>query len=314
MIGFQGVRVEWLPEEAAMRRKMERHLMEMLSRRGFQEVGVPLLEARTGDGDHPGEGFRPAVSLRSDFTRAVARLAVSSLAHHPRPLKLAYSGPVFRPCGQEERQLSEVWQVGGEVVGASSKADREIMTLAAEGVKLLACQGQSQIILGDVALLRQLLSSLGLDAPSRLWVEKLLSRGDLTGVEGLLKAALTDEVRARAVMDLISFAGSEEETSRRWREAGGSLDSLNGLLEMGEEFGRQALYSLGLTRELDYYTGPVFVVYAGGSRLPVAQGGRYDDLLSSLGESQPATGFSWNLDQLYRVCRPVALTAYPGIH
>ncbi|HMQ57201.1 MAG TPA: ATP phosphoribosyltransferase regulatory subunit [Rhizobiaceae bacterium] len=59
-------------------------------------------------------------------------------------------------------------------------------------------------------------------------------------------------------------------------------------------------YRAAFGRPLDYYSGLVFEVFAGGGELPVIGGGRYDRLLSMLGAANPVpgVGFSVWLDRL----------------
>jgi histidyl-tRNA synthetase len=65
---------------------------------------------------------------------------------------------------------------------------------------------------------------------------------------------------------------------------------------------------LSLGRGLRYYTGLVFEIYhdAPGGSLQVCGGGRYDELVSSLGgrEAVPAVGFSFGLERLNLVLGP----------
>ncbi len=62
------------------------------------------------------------------------------------------------------------------------------------------------------------------------------------------------------------------------------------------------IVDLSLGRGLQYYTGLVFEVYGdvGGSIMQLCGGGRYDDLVRSLGgkESVPAAGFSFGLERV----------------
>jgi ATP phosphoribosyltransferase regulatory subunit len=68
---------------------------------------------------------------------------------------------------------------------------------------------------------------------------------------------------------------------------------------------------LGAIRDFDYYTGIIFEGYGPEIGRPVAQGGRYDGLLSRFGRPAPATGFVVQLDlvweMLARGSRPPAL-------
>jgi ATP phosphoribosyltransferase regulatory subunit len=58
------------------------------------------------------------------------------------------------------------------------------------------------------------------------------------------------------------------------------------------------LADLGETRELEYYTGPVFQLLAHGPGEPVASGGRYDALYRRFGAPSPAAGVALDLNHL----------------
>lgn len=63
--------------------------------------------------------------------------------------------------------------------------------------------------------------------------------------------------------------------------------------------GVEVSVDLGLARDIAYYTGPVFEVWAGsGVDVRLAVGGRYDDLVKALGGNQdvPALGFACTLE------------------
>ena len=93
------------------------------------------------------------------------------------------------------------------------------------------------------------------------------------------------------------------------------LSSLEASLEafaLHDLKGVDASVDLGLARDIAYYTGPVFEVWAGGSGngVRLAGGGRYDGLVKALGGSQdvPALGFACTLELVMD-----ALSAVGGI-
>jgi ATP phosphoribosyltransferase regulatory subunit len=55
---------------------------------------------------------------------------------------------------------------------------------------------------------------------------------------------------------------------------------------------------LGETRHFAYYTGTTFQLHAHGPGVPIASGGRYDNLLAGFGRPLPAFGFAFGLDDL----------------
>jgi ATP phosphoribosyltransferase regulatory subunit len=61
----------------------------------------------------------------------------------------------------------------------------------------------------------------------------------------------------------------------------------------------RVIFDLGLTRDLDYYTGAVFEVYDPAAGAPLGGGGRYDELLGRFGRDLPAVGWAIGLDRLH---------------
>jgi histidyl-tRNA synthetase len=79
--------------------------------------------------------------------------------------------------------------------------------------------------------------------------------------------------------------------------------ALSSLAEYAEAFGfaQYITVDLSLARGLDYYTGPVFEVFAEGHEDygSIAGGGRYDEIVQLFGgEPTPATGISFGVDRL----------------
>ena len=67
---------------------------------------------------------------------------------------------------------------------------------------------------------------------------------------------------------------------------------------------RNITLDLSLLQTYDYYTGIVFEVVSANGQHVLAQGGRYDELLSSYhpeGKVTPGVGFSMNIQELHQV-------------
>ncbi len=305
---------EWLPEEAARRRDMESELCRILREAGYGEVRVPLLESAGPGSDYRLLGANgEMVALRSDFTRSVVGLALRSLSRS-RPLRLFYSGPVFRPVGPGG-ESSELWQVGAEILGAVTGGDAEVLRLAIEGVARVAPPGRIRAVIGHAGLTEKALERAGLTGNDRELAGHLLRSGDMVGMESLLEDKVTAHQGVRSLMELLLFAGSSEETARRWEDCGGSCEELQEILALGRNIPATSSYSLGLSPGLSYYTGAVFKVYAGDDPGCLAHGGRYDDLASRLGQDEPATGFVWNLDNLLEISTAIrSRVTFAGIH
>ncbi|WP_007196230.1 ATP phosphoribosyltransferase regulatory subunit [Hoeflea phototrophica] len=104
----------------------------------------------------------------------------------------------------------------------------------------------------------------------------------------------------RAAETLAAFASS---AGLDIRSAQTSFEArLDALSERGEDLS-SIHWRAAFGRPLDYYTGLVFEIAAGGANLVLAGGGRYDRLMALLGAQAPipAVGFSLWLDRIETV-------------
>ena len=101
------------------------------------------------------------VSLRPEYTASILRYYLQESPPGPLPLRVQYSGPVFRY--QEDTSASRQFvQIGAELLGSSSpRADAEILALACGAVSRLGLSSY-RLEMGDVGVLRSILESLGL--------------------------------------------------------------------------------------------------------------------------------------------------------
>jgi ATP phosphoribosyltransferase regulatory subunit len=105
----------------------------------------------------------------------------------------------------------------------------------------------------------------------------------------------------------------------RWRNPalGTQVENYwNSLVRFAEELKRMRLtdhltFDLTLTRDISYYSGIVFEVFANGVGAPVALGGRYDGLLASFGAPAPAVGFTYEIERLMAALSEVEWTSQP---
>jgi ATP phosphoribosyltransferase regulatory subunit len=136
-----------LPPAAEAASQLVRTVVDAFAARGYERVAPPLVEAeaslqswlgkplggalfRTSD-PTTGEGL----ALRPDITGQVARIAATRLASAPRPLRLAYAGPVLRGRAGQLSPERELTQAGAELVGSDDvPALAELITTALEAL------------------------------------------------------------------------------------------------------------------------------------------------------------------------------------
>ena len=161
------------PQELHRRTTARDILQAHLSSHGYRAIDTPLLEPtelflRKSGGElatrmytfnDPG-GNR--VSLRPEFTPSVIRYYLERAEGEPLPMRLQYTGPVFRY--DEAGRFNQVHQTGAEVIGAASPdSDGELLALAMDGLSQLGAPSPVCIV-GHVGVLHLMLSELGISS------------------------------------------------------------------------------------------------------------------------------------------------------
>lgn len=142
-----------LPPEAEAGARLLRTVIDVVAAHGYERVQPPLAEyeanlARWLAGPAGGALIRasdPAsgkgLAFRPDITGQIARMASTRLADVPRPLRLAYGGPVLRARGSEIDPARERTQAGAELIGHDGVvAVGEVLGLAIEALEACAVE------------------------------------------------------------------------------------------------------------------------------------------------------------------------------
>ncbi len=295
-----------LPLEAARITAAMRSCLDVLGAHGYDRVRPPLLEFEASlagrmAGVTVGESssmFRfvdPAslrtLALRSDMTPQIGRIAATSLAAAPRPLRLAYCGDTVVIKASQLDPARERLQLGAELIGADSvAAASEVVMLAIEALKAAGLTGISvDFTLPDlVDTLAE--KTFPLVPEAREAVRRELDTKDAGG----LKAA-----GGAAYLPLLYATGPFESALAALRavDAGGALKSrLDGLEAIAAHIGDAARITLDPTERhgFEYQSWFGFTLYAEGMRRAAGRGGTY----RIAGSQEAATGFTLYLDRL----------------
>lgn len=309
--GFRDV----LADEACTRERIARDVQACFAARGYLPIETPTLEVmdvmRAG-GRMPGSPFKffdasgDLLAMRPDVTLQVARMCATRLAGQPGPLRFRYMQRVFREAeGRMQAQAREMTQIGVECIGeAGPQADAEVVELMAEALELAGARG-CKLALATVGVLRALLAASGASAQ---WTEQVLAAfhasnfvevdrltGEGTAVPPVFAAAIRALPRIRGgreavgqVRALVAPLGCED-----------GLDDFERTCDLLAEAGLadRILVDFSVMSSFDYYTGIVFEAYAPELGTPLGSGGRYDNMIGSYGESRPAAGFAFSLEQ-----------------
>lgn len=304
-----------LPELAACKRAVENRILDVFTRWGYRETVTPVFEYSVvfdgmSDGSPEGAAYRfmdergRSLVLRPDFTAPLARVATTSLAGEPRPLRLCYCGNIYRHVMGLTGHRREMAQAGVELIGAKGTgSDAEAVALAVAALKETGLSG-FKICIGHVGFLKTLLDACGVEGETGELAKKYLNIKDFVSLRQLVESLGLTPVARESLLGLSTLRGGREvlERAATLLPAGceNILLQLSDLWEMLNEYGVENDVSLDLSmvRDMAYYTGMVFEGYAPGLGFPVCGGGRYDSLLSRFGMADPAVGFGISIDNL----------------
>jgi histidyl-tRNA synthetase len=304
---------DFYPDAMRRRRTLENVWREVSLRAGFEEVDGPIFESldlyiqKSGPEivgqlyNFEDKGGRP-VALRPEFTPSLARMVAARQAALPRPVKWFNISRVCRYERSQKGRLREFFQWNCDILGAPGiAADAECIAVAIDALRRLGVTpGEVEVRLSSRKLLAALLVRLGLrdEVIPRVYTV-LDKRGKVPGdvLEKMLDGlSLTAEQRkgidaifAYASPEEIPVAGPDDPVT----EPLDALRQLLTLLDEGYGVAEFVRFDIGIVRGLAYYTGPVWEVFdTGGQLRSLFGGGRYDNLIDSMGgQPMAACGF-----------------------
>jgi ATP phosphoribosyltransferase regulatory subunit len=251
------------------------------------------------------------LALRPDFTSLVARTVATRFGGRPRPVRLCYSGEVFRYDEPRHGRRNEFHQIGIEQVGyAGLAADLEVLLVAREAMAAVGIESPI-LTLSHAGFHRALLQASGIVGDDAMALRERWQRRSgedlrryLSGLgiaENHLLAAIPGLVGADALREARGLL-----TSGRFEgPALAAIADLETLVAAGRDLGLGDCLQvdLGDASALDYYTGMTFRAFGPGAPAEVGSGGRYDDLLGALGTREPAIGMVLYLERLLEAAK-----------
>ncbi len=309
---------DFLFNEMKERKSVENTMRRVFETYAFQEIKTPIFEDLSLFTMKSGEGIIEEIyhfqdkggrdlALRPELTAPVARIYLNQLQKAPKPIKMYYFGSCFRYERPQAGRFRQFWQMGCEIIGGKSPdSEAEIIALAAHCLEELKLENY-QIHLGNLGILRGILSDNGVLSDRQDQIMALIDKGDVEGLKTLLKEMELSEKSSAILLKLVGMQGHQEiigqvkELIEEYPDALTALEELDLLLTMLEAFGfTNYIVNLGIARGLDYYTGTVFEIYMEGlgAQKQISGGGTYNLIEIFGGEKVESTGFAFGFDRV----------------
>ncbi len=210
-----------LPEELLRQQQVARRLNQRIALHGYQPIDLPMLEHRDLYMRKLGEELVGKIyefsfngrdlALRPEWTASVLRAYIANkFSEYPLPLRLSYTGPVFRYERPQRGTWRQFTQVGVEMIGAPSpRGDAEVLALACAGLDAVGISDY-RVNLGHIGIIRTLLGSLGLSERTRSVLTWSLERMRSRGVDAVRDALLSEIEGERQAFDTTILEGLDD--------------------------------------------------------------------------------------------------------
>ncbi len=297
-----------------MMRSADQALMKCYRKRGYYEVMTPLLEHY--------DVFTKAVSalkdqnirkitdggnifvIRPDSTTPIGRLVATKLKEEAMPLRLCYSQDIIRITNGLNPGTAQIRQSGIELIGATGlRAELEIAETALSSLKELGLSGY-KLELGHAGIYKSLVNAVDFTDEDEELLRELIDEKNYPAINDLLKPyRVKYTAECETLMQLPRLFGDVRilDTAIEIFENAGAKTALKYLYQLYAALStlgldKNIVLDLGLSGNMNYYTGIILSGYASGAGERVLSGGRYDSLYSNYGLEYSATGFAINLD------------------
>ena len=319
---FQSIKgfYDILPEHTPLWFKLEDTARRVLAQYGYKNIRMPLVESTDlfvrSVGEHTDivekemYAWQDALNgdkltLRPEGTAGCVRAVIESNLTYNGPVRLWYSGAMFRHENVQKGRQRQFHQIGVEAFGFDSPQ------VDAEQIVLLARLWR-ELGISDVELQ---INSIG-DAHERAAYREVL----IAYFEQHLDS-LDEDAKRRLHSNPLRILDSKNPRMQALCEAAPKLiDCLgdatrahfDGLCALLREAGVAFSVNARLVRGLDYYNRTVFewVTTKLGAQGTIAGGGRYDSLVERLGgEPTPACGFGIGLERVFLLMQEYGVVA-----
>lgn len=248
------------------------------------------------------------MALKPDVTLSVAKDA----EWHPGVTqKIYYDDEVYR-MSSYSHDFREIMQTGVECMGDVDLFDEcEIVIMAVRSLDLIS--NDYVLDISHMGVVREVINELGLSQPDVKRVLHCLGQKNAHGALAVCNEAGVPKEAADKLLRLIGSYGEMDKVLAEIRglvseEAASNLSRVRDVLK-AEKLDNRVRFDFSVVNEMGYYNGIMFDGFVKGLSKPVIAGGRYDNLMKSMGKKCGAVGFSVSLDALDELSRQNRKTA-----
>ena len=309
--GVRGTR-DFYPEDMRLRNWLFDNFTIASLSHGFEEYDAPVLEYEELYTRKQGEEITKqlynfqdkgnrSVSLRPEMTPSLARMVMARSGSLPMPIKWFSIPQCWRYERTQRGRGREHYQWNVDIWGTTEiSADAELISVLVTFFEEIGLtSGDIVIRISSRKVLEEVLGSLGVEGDSFAQTCIIVDKMDKLSSEVIEKQLSELGHSSEVVSKIQSVLGIKdmESLKKSLGDKSTAVSELNELFDLIDSYGMSdwAEFDASVVRGLAYYTGSVFEVHdREGKFRAICGGGRYDNLLSTLGgKDLPATGFGF---------------------
>jgi len=302
---------DFLPKEMAVRNYVKNTLIEIFENYGFQPLETPALEyasvlkgKSSAETDKLGYFFKDNgdrdIGLRYDLTVPTAKVLAIYNNEIQLPFKRYQIQPVWRAENTQRGRYREFVQCDIDIFGTTSSiADAEIISLIYIGTQKLNFKN-AIIKINSRPILFDILSKSGIQNNQNSVLQSI-DKLDKIGEDGVKKELITKGLSNLQIDNIFKYI-KVAQPDDNLKQVFANLKALN-IPDSAY------IFDPTLIRGCDYYTGTIFEVCVTEPKMgAIGGGGRYDNLISTLGGPQiPAVGFAFGFERVVDVIQELNL-------
>jgi len=309
--GVRGTR-DFYPEDMRLRNWLFDNFIAASLLHGFEEYDAPVLEHEELYTRKQGEEITKQlynfqdkgerkVALRPEMTPSLARMVMARAGSLPMPIKWFSIPQCWRYERTQRGRGREHYQWNVDIWGTTElSADAELISVIVTFFEEIGLTSEDIVIrVSSRKVLEEVLGSLGVEgdlfAKTCIIVDKMDKLSSEVIEEQLSDLGHSSEVIGK-IQSVLGIKDMSNLVDALGKESA-AITELTTLFDLIDSYGMSEWiqFDASIVRGLAYYTGSVFEAHdREGKFRAICGGGRYDNLLSTLGgKDLPATGFGF---------------------
>ncbi|RUA07150.1 MAG: ATP phosphoribosyltransferase regulatory subunit [Gammaproteobacteria bacterium] len=288
--------------------KLRRQLIDLYTKKGFGLVIPPMVEniesllLTSNSINEKTFKFLDPVSgkmlgVHADITPQIAR--IDAKTQSDKVAKYCYVNAILQTKADDFYASRSPIQAGAELYGSNDiSADVEVIELMLESLKLLSI-GPIVLSLGNVAIFDALIEDETLDSEQVCALRQIFVKRSVPDLAVFLAgSAVKNSDKFSALITLegdVSILDKALTLFADFPKAKAAIEDLVSISAQMNATGVEVVLDLAELKTYEYHTGIIFSAYNEQYSKALAQGGRYNGLSASFGQSRAATGFSFDL-------------------